>query len=312
MRRRWFWFGWGWMLTLAGLLGFAVTVRAQSTITHMPLVQVALWPEYDRAAMLVMYIIHLPQDVSLPTEVAIRLPARVEGPTAVAVRTSEGRLLNADYRVDADPESEAWRLVIATATEPILHVEYYDPALKIEGAARHFVYHWPGNWTVDMLLVEVQQPRTAVALEVIPEPTRVEEREGLRYYLLDFGAVQPGQDIQVEVAYQNPTGELTSPQMPPAEGDTLPIQSGTTPQPRVSVLPWVLAGLGLLLIALAGWMYWRGSRVPARAVRRSSRRRQARTEAASTGSGEVRYCPQCGTRARPGDRFCRMCGTPLR
>ncbi|RMF50517.1 MAG: zinc-ribbon domain-containing protein, partial [Anaerolineae bacterium] len=25
-----------------------------------------------------------------------------------------------------------------------------------------------------------------------------------------------------------------------------------------------------------------------------------------------RYCPQCGKRAAPADRFCRTCGTKLR
>jgi len=314
MRPRVRWYGWVLGLVFVGFLSSPTAwARAQTAISHLPLVQVALWPEYDRDAMLVMYIVHLPEDASLPAELVVRIPARVQAPSAVAVRTAEGRLLNAEHRVEADPESSEWRLVIITATEPIVHIEYYDPALEMDGAARHFVYQWPGHWAVDALTVEVQHPRTGVAVEITPEPTEIEEREGLRYYRLDFGAVEAGQSLTVELTYQNPTGELTSPQMPPAE-NTAPLspEVETTSRSGAFVGPWMLAGLGGLLLALAGWLYWRGGGVPARSSRAARRSRKGRRNAREAAPGEARYCPQCGTRARPGDRYCRMCGTPLR
>lgn len=311
MRRWWFWLAFGALGVLGGLYPARVWAADPPTF---PLVQVALWPEYDRPEMLVMYIVHLPEDTALPTEVALRIPARVEAPSAVAVRTAEGRLINAEHRIEADPTSPDWRVVVVTATELTLQVEYYDPALEKQGAERHFVYEWPGDWQVQNLTVEVQHPRTGVAIQIDPEPTRAEERDdALRYYLLEFGTVAPGDRLQVEVTYQNPTGELSQSPMqgPPPAVEPTESPSAGRPQPLVTFWPWALAAVGVLLLVAAGWMYWQGSRPPRRPVgppRGRTPRRRPTTEAV----GEVRYCPQCGTRARPGDRFCRICGTPLR
>ncbi len=310
-RVRWLWLLLGLGLFGSALLGRATPARAQNGVEHMPLVQVALWPEYDRPEMLVMYIIHLPEDVSLPTEVAVRIPARVQAPSAVAVRTPEGRLLNAAYRLEADPASPQWRLAVVEATEPILHIEFYD-ALEVDGAGRRYVYQWPGNWTVDNLTVEVQHPRTGLAVEVTPEPTRVETRDDqLRYYIVEFGAVAPNAALTVEVAYQNPTGELSrSPMQPPED---IPVAEERTPSNwTLYALPVGLAVLGVVLLGLALWMYTRGPRVSASREPRPRRGPARAARGTPAAADEIRYCPQCGTRARPGDRFCRMCGTPLR
>jgi hypothetical protein len=73
------------------------------------------------------------------------------------------------------------------------------------------------------------------------------------------------------------------------------------------ILPWVLAGIGVLLIAVGvvGFAVWqRGGQ------RSSTIRRQ--TPQHKEGEGEFIYCHQCGKRAQPGDIFCRTCGTRLR
>ncbi len=310
MLRRWPWLGWLMALVWAGLSWWSA-----AAVQRLPAVQVALWPEYDRPGVLVMYDLHLPADTPLPAEVPLRLPARVRAPSAVAVRTPDGRLLNAEYRIEADSQSTAWRVVVVTATEQIVHVEYYDPGLEIDGAARRFVYRWPGSWEVGTLTIEVQHPRTGVALTISPEPARVETRsDSLRYYLLEFTGVKAGQPVQVEVTYQNPTGELTMPpeQMPaPGAGATAAPLSEPV-QPWAPKAPLVLALLGGLLLALAAWLYRRGGgRAPAYPARPPRGAGRSRPAGPPVATGEVRYCSQCGTRARPGDRYCRRCGAPL-
>ncbi|MBC7224963.1 MAG: zinc ribbon domain-containing protein [Anaerolineae bacterium] len=42
-----------------------------------------------------------------------------------------------------------------------------------------------------------------------------------------------------------------------------------------------------------------------------ARRRKPAAAAATKATGAARACPNCGTRARAGDRFCRQCGTSL-
>jgi len=304
-----------WLWLLVALAWAGLSPSAAAAVQRLPAVQVALWPEYDRPGVLVMYDLHLPTDTPLPAEVALRIPARVRAPSAVAVRTSDGRLLNAEYRIEADPQSTAWRVVMVTATEQIVHVEYYDPGLEIDGAARRFVYQWPGDWEVGTLTIEVQHPRTGVAIAITPEPARVETRsDSLRYYLLEFTAVKAGQEVQVEVAYQNPTGELTMPpeQMPALSGEATVTPVAEPVQTWSPKAPLLLALVGVVLLFLAAWLYRRGGgQAPAYPARPSRKRDRPRPPGPPVAADEVRYCSQCGTRARPGDRYCRRCGAPL-
>jgi hypothetical protein len=79
------------------------------------------------------------------------------------------------------------------------------------------------------------------------------------------------------------------------------------------ILPWMLGGLGVILIVsgVAGFLAWqRGSRSGSRRLRHTTRRQApARAEPRE---GEAVYCHQCGNRARPGDVFCRTCGARMR
>jgi hypothetical protein len=66
-----------------------------------------------------------------------------------------------------------------------------------------------------------------------------------------------------------------------------------------------VGAFGVLMIAGGFYYFLRGS---AR-QRPNARRRHVSHEEPVEGQT---YCPQCGTRARSGDRFCRTCGTRLR
>jgi hypothetical protein len=73
------------------------------------------------------------------------------------------------------------------------------------------------------------------------------------------------------------------------------------------ILPWVLAGIGLLLIVagIVGFVAWqRGSQVSTAVKRNTPNRKE--------GEDEFIYCSQCGKRAQPGDVFCRTCGMRLK
>ncbi|MRR30726.1 zinc ribbon domain-containing protein, partial [bacterium] len=72
-----------------------------------------------------------------------------------------------------------------------------------------------------------------------------------------------------------------------------------------SYLPWLVGAFGVLMIAGGLYYYFRGTARP----RSGARRRHA---TGGEEDGKQTYCPQCGTRARSGDRFCRTCGTRLR
>jgi hypothetical protein len=297
--------------TLALIFIFAlfipVGVQAQNTIT-LPSAEIDLWPEYDRSSMLVIYHLTLPADASLPYQVSVRIPASVGEPSAVASRQPDGNLFNLPYDTQVSGD---WSTISFRATTPEVQVEYYDPGLTKQGDARHFEYTWNGDYAVDSLVIQVQQPVGASDMRISPSlGSGRAASDGLTYYTADEGPLPAGQPFSITLDYQKATDELSasSIQVVPSA----PINETTTS--LTSLLPWLLAGLGILLIAGGAWWYWQsGRRQPTRPQRRPRRSVAVppqQVEESSDG-GHI-YCHQCGKRAAQGDRFCRTCGTPLR
>ncbi len=303
-----------WMLIVVGLLVLvgAGRVRAEAP-AHFASLRISLWPEYDRPAVLVMYDIVLPAGSTSPVGLSIPIPARAGQPHAVAYQEPSGNLINADFQYSAEGE---WGIITVNAIMPNLHIEYYDPALQKDGAQRHFEYEWPGGFVVDALTLVVQQPVGASQMQITPVLGDGHvASDGLTYYEANMGALQSDQTFQVSVSYQKSDDTLSV--------QALQLNTGVPEdQPAAGevtwhkVLPWVVTVLGLVLVVVGLVWYWVGSRsAPAPAPRHRHKKRQPmppEAYAADLRSDEVRYCPQCGARAQPGDKFCRLCGTKLR
>jgi hypothetical protein len=289
-----------------------VSAQAQGVIT-LPAAEVDLWPEYDRPSMLVIYHLTLPTDAKLPYQMSVRIPASVGEPSAVASRQPDGSLFNLPY----DPEvSGDWSIISFRATTPEVQVEYYDTSLTKQGDARHFEYTWNGDYAVDSLVIQVQQPKGATEMQISPSlgSGRVAQ-DGLTYYTADVGPVPASQPFSIALDYKKATDELSAPSIQVLP--SAPINETSTS--LISLLPWLLAGLGVLLIGGGAWWYWQSGRGQSTRPQRRSRRSAATSpqpvedlSIGSGGNGEYIYCHQCGKRAAPGDRFCRACGTPLR
>ncbi len=298
------------LLLIALLVPSAFPAHAQSGVTIDSL-EVDLWPEYDRPEMLVIYKILLSPQVSLPAELSLRIPTRVGEPNAVAERQGQD-LFVVSYEREVQGE---WSLIRLTATSPDIQLEYYDPALEKNGQLRQYGFRWPGDYPVQALTVQVQQPADASDLQVSPGLGQgAASADGLVYYTASLGSLQAGKEFQVDLSYSKPSDALS------VELQDLPVEpsapiDATTPG-RVTLrssLPWVLGGLGLLLVGTGVWWYVQLGRTKSAPVPARRRRRAAppEVEAADTQEGGV-FCHQCGKRAGAGDRFCRACGTRLR
>ena len=287
---------------------------AQQEEISLSYLEVDLWPEYDSPEMLVIYRITLPPTVSLPVDLTFRIPAASGEPSAVAGRgiSAEGDtgLFTIPYEHQVDGE---WGLVTLTATMPELQLEYYDPGLLKQGAARRFNFQWPGDYAVDALTIQVQQPRDATGMSISPASGNgTPGKDGLIYYNKQVGSLPAGQDFQLAINYQKETDALTATSLqiqPSAPMASVP----TTQSSLMKVLPWVLGFFGIVLIVGGGVWYWQsgkgdGSRSKARRRRKTSAQSPNETIPAE---GHV-YCHQCGKRAAPKDRYCRTCGTKLR
>lgn len=295
--RRWFA-----ALVLILVIGFSSTAFAQGTESLVS-VSVDVWPEYDQPAVLVIYHISLSSSATLPATFNLRIPAGAEV-YAVAVSDPTAGLLNASYERNV---SGLWATLKITANRPDIQVEYYDPLVK-DGSARHIVFEWPGDYGVDAFSVTLQQPVGATGLTMEPALTQSSVgQDGFVYYTSMTQSLAVNQPYTLTIDYQKTTDTLSTTGLPvqPAQ----PLNAATPGRVTVNgVLPWVLAGVGgvLIVAGVVGGLYmWKSNARNPGASRRH--RPPSREEAES----DLIHCHQCGKRAQPGDVFCRNCGTRL-
>lgn len=294
-------------LALANPVQAGVSTQSEITLSTL---EVDLWPEYDRPSVLVIYHITLPSSISLPVELKLRMPTEAGDPNAVAVKEADGSLYSLTFTRAVN--GGAWSTVTFTATMPEIQVEYYDPRLVRKGNARSFEYTWPGDYSIEALTIQVQQPLGAEAMRTTPSlGTGVTGEDGLVYYTTQAGSLAAGQTFDFTLDYEKTTDALT------AEGlqvePSTPVSSITSSQRTLMlILPWILGGLGVILIVGGIWWYLRsGIGKDAEPTPRRRRRFVISQEDDAIPEGHI-YCHHCGNRATPNDRFCRACGTRMR
>lgn len=296
--------------SIAFMLFSHIGARSQA-MTRFSTAEVDLWPEFDRPTMLVIYKVLISPQTPLPVKIQLRIPSAAGPPNAVAGRQPGGSLFNIPYEQQSAGE---WSLVSFTATTPEFQLEYYDPSLTKEGARRHFEYSWPGDYAVDEFTIQVQEPAGAENMTFSPSLGAGEVGgDGMVYYNQDIGALELGQTFTIVMDYEKADETLSAENVPvEASG---PLDSGTSGwQGMVSdLLPYLLAFIGLGLIVGGGLWYWRsGQKVDTSGKPVPRRRKSSPVPKVEVKEGQHIYCHQCGNRASPGDRFCRVCGTQLR
>jgi hypothetical protein len=289
------------MLLLLVVFSLPAHVRSQGEV-HLNLLGVDIWPEYDQPAVLMIYRLTLASDTRLPASLALHIPANGQI-NAVAVIDPVQGLLNAPY----DKTVQGQSAIISLSTNSLqVQVEYYEPLVK-DGINRHIQFEWLGDYVVDRLDANFLKPFGAenVSISIAPTDTGPGQ-DGLTNYHIQKNNLAAGQSFSLTIDYQRQTDDLSI--------SSLPVEAASTPGPetpgRVSmtgILPWVLAGIGLLLIVagVAGFVVWQRSSQGSSAGRKEKPQRKV-------SEPEFIYCHHCGNRAQPGDVFCRTCGTRLK
>lgn len=301
------------LMVAAGTLVMAIPTptAGQEQVEPLQRLEVALWPEFDRSAVLVIYRFELPTTMALPATLALPLPAEVGEPHAVAWQDEGGDLLLAQYerRVEGD-----WATLLVESESLLGQIEYYAD-LQVQGDQRSFTFHWPGGLEISSMGYEVQQPVGSSALVVSPSPDREGSGAyGLTYAFAELGPVEASETRTIELSYLKTQGSLSldavQPQQPgPALGqpELPPSQSSDL----AAIAPWVI-GLGVLLVAAGVIWAVRLSRSTPAGSRSSERVRRSKPRAKSEVEVSPVYCHQCGTKAASSDVYCRQCGTKLR
>jgi hypothetical protein len=288
----------GLLLVLAALLVLPATVRAQDSI-NLETLNVRLLSEYDEPSMLVIVDFAVPSDTVLPAKVELRVPDSANI-TAVAY-LSEDQLLNAEF---AGPETDGtWQVITIFIKEySTYHLEYYEPIPR-DGTKRYFQYLWSGDYAVNNFRLEIQVPEDSTAVKSRPMLPFAPSGQFLSSRVT-ANDLKAGEIYQVNLQYSRTSDETvlsSSSQVTTAE----PITQNTAGRITLDSLPYILGGVGLLLILGAGYYFLQSKSVP---VPKPRKRQPGRKDVESANI----YCHECGTRAHAEDRFCRVCGTKLR
>jgi len=292
-----------WIALLLFVLLLAPASFAQEA-TAIERLEIAFWPEYDQPAVLVIYRITLPAGTPLPAQVSVSIPAAVGEPLAVAWLNEAGDLLLAQYERQVQGE---WATIRLTTESLQAQLEYYAE-LPVEAQIRRFTFTWPGGQALGALAYEFQEPSGATEVTISPAPT--EQRvagSGLTLRSADLGPQAANAQVEIRFSYERSTSQLTiQPEVPQEEAT-----KGSTPDLR-TFLPWVVGGLGVVLLLGGGywWLRLRNEEHASRARRRSVRKHR-RDEQGEVDASPV-YCHNCGTLASVSDHFCRRCGIQLR
>ncbi len=288
------------------MLAFPISAGAQGGI-NLKTVNVELWSEFDQPSMLVIHEFTVDESTPLPAKVTVRFP-KDGNLTAVAHKENNG-LVNDDY---SGPETEGnWQTVTLTVQSYVPYrIEYYQPLTR-DGNKRLFDYQWFGDYPVSEFNVMTRIP--ADSTNVIAEPPFTDQgtsQDGTELIgVVKQNGMKMGQSSDFKISYERQSESVTQPTNTANIQPSEPIGPNTPGRISTDNLPWIIGALGLALIGLALFFYWRSTQVP---EQKSRRRRRSGSSEEQEVDGEQAYCHECGTRAHPGDRFCRTCGSKIR
>jgi hypothetical protein len=292
---------------LLGILVFPTPAGAQGGI-KMKSINVNLWSEYDQPSMLVIHEFTLDEGTPLPAKVTIRFPKDGNLIAAAYCCDQNGTLITTD--VEKSEVQGSWQTVTLNVDSYVPYrIEYYQPLVR-DGNRRSFNYQWLGDYPVAEYNLLTQIP--ADSTNVTAEPPFTESGPSQDGKFLIGRVIQKdlgiGQPSEFKLSYERDSESVTKPINPANIQPSEPIGPSTEGRISIDNLPWIIGGIGLALIGLALFFYWRSTQVP---EHKSRRRRSASSQESEEGS-EQAYCHECGARAHSGDRFCRTCGSKLR
>lgn len=287
---------------LVTLIAIPYSAQAQNKISFES-VSVQLWPEYDRPDMLAILNLQLSADTPLPIKITVQVPNSVEKPYVVAVGalaqvvTDKG--IDFSYKKNGD-----WLDITVMATGPAIRIEYYDPQLVRTGNQRSYEYIWAANYAVDIFSVSFLVPVDTADIATDPTMKKSTHPGTSQSYLVwETSNLPVGEKLPIQISYTKTSDRLSVGNQPLEIGA---LDENTLGRVSLSnYLPYILGGLGILLIFAVGLYFWQTS------ILRLEPKKRYRSKSKAENRKD-KYCHQCGKRAQPNDRFCRICGTPLR
>jgi hypothetical protein len=301
----------GLMLFLILSLVLIPAAQAQSPAGALDTLEVELWPDFDRPAVLVLLTGTLADDIPTPATVTVPLPDEATINAVAHVNVESGQMENISDTDTGEPG-----LITFTTPSPTFRLEYYLP-YSVDGGRRDFTFNWSSDMAVDEVLTTVQQPAEASDFSLSPASDRpTTGRDGLLYHPLAARALPAGESYSVTASYNLDGDQLTADalgaQQAPVEGP-LPIVSDAAPD-ESSDFNWPLVAIvagGLIIIAAVAWFLYSNNQSGRKRTPRPRPVRSAKKSATSSAT-QVQFCHNCGQPVDVEDRFCRECGAAVK
>ncbi len=272
---------------------------AQNPVSVIDSLDVDIWPDYDRASVLVLLTGTLPGDTRFPVSVTLPLPEVAQLNAVARIDSKDGNMKD-DIFSSTDPPGT---LTFITS-DLRFRVEYYLPYTVVKNQ-RSFNYTWLADITVNNFQLRVQRPTSASTLNTEPATSNVvRDGDGFDYYIFPARAVPAGQPFPLNVDYEMPTAQLSATSLSPQNTSIQTPAIPATPSTG-SGINWALAATvtgGLIIIVALIWQI--ASRRPSPNIRKPIDSRVER-------QSRAKFCRNCGEPIDEGDRFCNGCGSEL-
>lgn len=304
------------LIFLVICLSLTVVTAAQADTLRISQMEISIWPEYDRPETLVIYRISFSSITDFPARVSIRIPSSAGAPYLVAMKDLDGLLYDLEYTQVSDG---SWNRIEFITSSPDLQIEFYDPVNELNDARHEYSYRWVSDYPIDALTLEVQKPKFATTMTTEPDLGEgvVNTDDGLTYYTADVGEISQGVILNLKLSYLKTNNELSASLMTvhavnPIKNQNAPMYIGkeiwqSVIENQTLTTTFILLLSAILLFIIVSLLSSRLNKIklPLRKAK------EEESDSADSAEKSQVYCHQCGKRARPGDLFCRVCGSKL-
>jgi hypothetical protein len=273
---------------------------AQNPVSVIDALDIEIWPDYDKASVLVLLTGTLPGDTLLPASVSLPLPQAARLNAVARIDGKDGSMKD-----DIFSSTDAPGTLTFITPDLRFRVEYYLPYTVNENK-RSFDYHWLAAVSVNSFQLRVQRPSSASTLTTRPATANVVRSggDGFDYHTFPVQPVPAGQSFSLHVDYQMTTPQLSAAGLPsPSTNMQLPALPAAAS--TGAGMNWALAAVvtgGLIIVGALIWQM-------------ASRRRASNISKPVASQAEkqsrAKFCRNCGEPIDEGDKFCRGCGSEL-
>ncbi len=246
------------LLTMPMATGFA-----QNPVPVIDTLDLEIWPDYDKASVLVLLTGTLPGGTRFPASVTLPLPPAAQLNAVARIDSKDGNMKD-DIFSSTDPPGTL------TFITPDLQfrVEYYLP-YTVNKNQRSFDYTWLAAVTVNNFNLRVQRPTSAITLTTEPATANVvRSGDGFDYHTFPARAVPAGQPFSLHVDYKMTTEQLSATSLPAPNTSIQTPALPATPSTG-SGINWALAAIvtgGLIIFVALIWQI--ASRRPSPNIRK--------------------------------------------